>query len=270
MDQCDLRTLDHLKQMPNIAVSETTGYGHFVFAMNVGVPPFDNPDFRQAVKLSVDRDAILQTVFIGHGVVGNDNPISPSVKFAINPLPQNSYDPQRARALLKKAGLDGVEVELSAANAAFPGAIDAALLWQQHARKAGLNLKVVREPDDSYWDNVWLKKPFVASSWGGRPTCDWMFSAGYAADAAWNETAWKNPRFNQLLCAARSETEETRRAAMYAEMQQLVHDDGGLVNLLFNSNVDAHAKSLTHGRLASNWPMDGAKIAERWWFTPVG
>ena len=58
-----------------------------------------------------------------------------------------------------------------------------------------------REPDDGYWDNVWLKKPFVASYWSGRPTCDWMFTTAYAADAAWNDTFWKNPRFNELLVA---------------------------------------------------------------------
>jgi len=49
-------------------------------------------------------------------------------------------------------------------------------------------------------------------------------------------------------------------------MQQLVHDDGGLVNVVFNSFVDAHATTLAHGDTASNWPLDGMKIAERWWF----
>jgi peptide/nickel transport system substrate-binding protein len=93
-----------------------------------------------------------------------------------------------------------------------------------------------------------------------------MFSIAYAADAAWNETSWKNPRFNELLVAARAETDDTKRAGMYAEMQQLLHDDGGLVNLDFNSYVDAHSRALAHDEMASNWPMDGQKIAERWWF----
>ena len=43
----------------------------------------------------------------------------------------------------------------------------------------------------------------------------------------WNDTFWKNPKFNELLIAARSETDEAKRAAMYAEMQQILHDDGG-------------------------------------------
>ncbi|MER8440290.1 hypothetical protein NKH36_29405 [Mesorhizobium sp. M1312] len=49
-------------------------------------------------------------------------------------------------------------------------------------------------------------------------------------------------------------------------MQQLLHGDGGLVDLVFNSYVDAHTTALAHGEVASNWPMDGQKIAERWWF----
>lgn len=266
MDRCDLKTLDLLKQNPNIVVSETTGYGHYVFVMNVTAPPFDNLDVRTAIKHSLNREEIVEKVFLGHGTVGNDNPIAPTVKYAIDPQPRHAYDPEKVKSLLKKAGMENVEISLSVADAAFTGAVDAALLWEQHAKAAGMNLKVVREPNDGYWDNVWLKKPFVASYWGGRPTCDWMFSTAYAADAAWNDTFWKNPRFNELLLAARSETDDAKRAAMYAEMQQLLHDDGGLVNLVFNSYVDAHASNLAHGDLAANWPMDGMKIAERWWF----
>jgi peptide/nickel transport system substrate-binding protein len=53
---------------------------------------------------------------------------------------------------------------------------------------------------------------------------------------------------------------------MYAEMQQLVHDDGGAVVLVFNNFVDAHSKKLAHGEVAPNWEVDGLKLAERWWF----
>jgi peptide/nickel transport system substrate-binding protein len=267
LHRADLKTLDLLKQNPNVVIFEVTGYGHYIFVMNVTQPPFDNPDVRNAIKYSVNREEILAKVFQGHGTVGNDNPIAPTVKFAINPEPKHAYDPAKAKELLKKAGLDSLKVDLSVAEAAFTGATDSALLWQESAKAAGIDLNVIREPEDAYWDNVWLKKPFVASYWAGRPTCDWMFTTAYAADAAWNDTFWKNPRFNELLVAARAETDETKRAAQYAEMQQLVHDDGGLINLVFNSFVDAHSNTLAHGDVAANWPMDGMKVAERWWFT---
>ncbi len=66
---------------------------------------------------------------------------------------------------------------------AFGGSVDAALLYQEAAARAGIEIEVVREPNNGYWDNVWLKKPWCMSYWTGRPTEDWMFSQAYSADA---------------------------------------------------------------------------------------
>jgi peptide/nickel transport system substrate-binding protein len=92
-----------------------------------------------------------------------------------------------------------------------------------------------------------------------------MFTTAYAGDAAWNETFWKNPHFDEMLIKARAETDDAKRAAIYAELQQLVHDDSGQIVLVFNNFVSASSKSLGHGEVASNWENDGLKIAERWW-----
>ena len=63
----------------------------------------------------------------------------------------------------------------------------------------------------------------------------------------------------------RAELDDAKRAAIYAEMQQLVHDDGGVIVLVFNNFVTANSKKLAHGDVAPNWENDGLKIAERWW-----
>ncbi len=102
--------------------------------------------------------------------------------------------------------------------------------------------------------------------WSGRPTPDLMFTTAYAADAAWNETFWKNAKFNELLVAARSELDQAKRAAMYAEMQDLVADDGGVIVLMFYNYLGANSKAVAHGTIAPNWDVDGMKIVKRWWF----
>jgi peptide/nickel transport system substrate-binding protein len=265
--RCDLKTLDLLRKHPGIEILEVTGNGHYTLPMNVTVPPFDNADVRAALKYAIDREDIQQKVFLGHGTVGNDNPIAPTIKYAVDPKPVHSYDPEKSKFHLKRAGLESLKVELSAADAAFADAVDVGLLYREHAARAGIDINVVRESNDGYWDNVWLKKPWVASYWFGRATCDWMFTTAYAGDAAWNETFWNHPRFDELLLAARAEFDEENRAGMYAELQQLIHDDGGAIVLLFNSDVSAHSTRLSHAEVASNWVVDGLKLPARWWFT---
>ena len=149
--------------------------------------------------------------------------------------------------------------------------MDAALLYKDSAAKAGIDIEVVREPSDGYWSNVWNKKPWSACYWGGRPTEDWMFSSAYVRDTEWNDTAWVSgpggDRFNEIVVAARAELDDTKRAQMYAEAQQLVSDHGGAVIPMFANILGAIGKNVMHDeKIAANWENDGAKCAERWWF----
>ena len=163
--------------------------------------------------------------------------------------------------------MSNLKVDLSVAEAAFNGAVDAAVLYQQHAKAAGIDINVIREPDDGYWDNVWLKKSWCGGYWSGRPTCDWMFTTVYATGCGLERDALCQSASSRACCwSARSETDDKKRAGMYAEMQQLLHDDGGVIVLVFNNYVEANSKKLAHDAIAPNWEADGLKIAERWWF----
>ncbi|MEX2650508.1 MAG: ABC transporter substrate-binding protein [Alphaproteobacteria bacterium] len=268
MARCDLKTLHLLERNADLEITEVTGYGHYVLPMLVDVPPFDDVNVRMALKHAIDRQEIVDKIFLGHATAGNDSPIPPppSVPFAIDPQPRHSFDPDKAKSYLQKAGLSSLAVDLSVSDAAFEGAVDCGVLIKESAAKCGIDVNVVREPSDGYWDNVWRKKAWSASYWSGRPTIDWMFSTAYAADASWNETRWKHPRFNELLVQARAEQDQAKRAAMYAEMQQILHDDGGEVVLVFNNYVSANSRQLGHGKIGTNWEVDGYRLGERWWF----
>ena len=266
MDRVDLKTAHLLKRREGVKIAETSGTQHYTFTMRADTPPFDNNDVRLALKYAIDREAILKTILRGHGVLGNDHPIGQSNRYHAGNLPQRAYDPDKARHHLKKAGMEGLSVDLSAADAAFAGAVDAAVLYKEHAAKAGIGINVVREPDDGYWANVWMKKPYCAVYWGGRPTEDWMFSTAYAADANWNDSFWQHDRFNELLLAARAELDEKKRRGMYEEMQAIVRDDGGVLIPMFANYVMGLSDKIGHGQMAANWSMDGFKCTERWWF----
>lgn len=266
MNRCELKTVHLLKRSPGIQVVQTNGTKHYTIPMHTDVKPFDHNDVRLALKHAIDRQALLKTILRGYGTLGNDHPIGRSQRYYARDLPQREYDPDKAKFHLKKAGLDRLTVQLSASDAAYEGAVDSAVLYKEHASPAGINIEVVREPKDGYWENVWLKKPFCMCYWSGRPTSDWMFTTTYAADAPWNDTHFKHDKFNELLKAARAELDDGKRRQMYADMQLIVRDEGGTVIPMFASDVFAASDKLGFGEVAGNWELDGGKIAERWWW----
>ncbi len=266
MNRVDLKTANLLAKRPGLVLEEVTGTQHYTIPMNTTVPPFDDYDVRMALKLAIDREALVRTILFGHGRVANDHPIAPPNRYFAKDLEQRVYDPEKAKFHLKKAGMEGLKVDLSASNTPFEGGLDTAVLYREHAAKAGIDINVIREPNDGYWTNVWMVKPWSLSYWGGRPTEDWMFTVGYAAGGAWNETFWSNDRFMELLVAARAELDADKRAAMYAEMQELVRDDGGAVIPMYANYVDARSERVGHPEvIGSNWELDGWKLIDRWW-----
>lgn len=266
VDQVDLKTVKRIARVPNIVVEEGAGPLHYVFPMLSQTAPFDNPDLRRALKHAIDRDDMVKKILSGHGVVGNDHPIGPSYRYHAGDIEQNAYDPDKARHFMKKSGLGDITLNLSAADAAFAGAVDAAQLFQASAAKAGIKINVVREPNDGYWSNVWGKKPWVASYWGGYATADEMFSTGYAPGAAWNDTQWDHGRFNELMVAARAELDDARRREMYRDMQIILRDEGGTIVPMFANVVIARNSKIAHGGQQS-WlrALDGRRIIDRWW-----
>jgi peptide/nickel transport system substrate-binding protein len=266
ISRCDLKTVHLLARRPGVRVEEETGFLHYTAPMNTRVAPFDNNDVRLALKYAVDREQLLEKILKGHGTLGNDHPIAPSVPYHAD-LEQRVYDPDKAKFHLKQAGLDSLTVDFSAADAAFAGAVDGAVLMKEHAAPAGIDINILREPNDGYWSNVWMKKPWVACYWGGRPTQDWMFSQAYAEGANWNDTYWSHERFNKLLLEGRGELNATKRADIYREMQQILRDEGGVVVWAFANYVYAMSDKVQHGPdVAANWELDGGRYTERWWF----
>lgn len=266
IDKLDVKTIDRLTQQPGIEVTKVQGRQHYTFAMRTDTAPFDNRDVRQALKYAIDRQDILDKVLGGIGALGNDQPISPAYRYYDPDIQQTMYDPDKAKFHLKQAGMTNLRVPLSVADVAFQGAVDAGTLYREHAAKAGIEIDLIREADDGYWSNVWLKKPWCAIVWFGRGTEDWTFSLTYAADAPWNDTFWKNDRFNKLLLEARAELDQAKRRGMYFEMQQIVHDDGGAVIPVFAPFLEAHAPARVRpvAPLSSDAPLDGLRIVERW------
>ncbi|MCR9257745.1 MAG: ABC transporter substrate-binding protein [Alphaproteobacteria bacterium] len=264
--QVDLKTAALLGRNPNIVLDDVPSGSAITLPMFCDTAPFDNNDVRLALKYAINREDIVEKIMFGRASVGNDFHVSPGMPYWPD-IEQRTYDPDKAKFHLKKAGMENLSVSLSAADSVLPGAVDMCVLYSEHAKAAGIDLKVVREPNDGYWSDVWLKKPFVFVKWGARPTPDNMFTLAYKAGAAWNEARWENERFNELLLIAKAELDDAKRAEQYREMCQIARDDGGTIIPMFTNFTYARNKSVAHGgKLAASWELDGARGYHRWWF----
>ncbi|SFC79683.1 ABC transporter substrate-binding protein [Tropicimonas isoalkanivorans] len=266
IDKLDLKTVALLGRNAGVKIHSIAGPQYYSFAARADTAPLDDVNVRLALKHAINREELVEKILFGHGTVGNDQPIGPSYRFHNPDYEQTPYDPDKAKYYLQQAGLDGLTVKLSAADAAFPGAVDAAVLYQNAAGAAGIKIDVNRVPNDGYWSDVWLKHPFCAVYWGGRPTADQIFTTAYESGAAWNDSKWSNARFDELLVAARAELDEAKRREMYYEMQQIVSQDGGTVLPMFANFVFATNDKIVQGEFASNFDMDGERWMERWSF----
>ena len=264
INRVEPKIVDLVKRVPGVTIQNVSGRGHYVFIMHCNTAPFDNNDLRLALKYAMNREDMVEKILRGYGSVGNDFPINAAYPLFSDDIEQRAYDPDKAAFHFKKSGHDGA-VLLRTSDVAFPGAVDAAQLYQQSCAKAGITIDVKREPGDGYWSEVWNKQPFCESYWGGRPTQDQMYSTAYISTADWNDTRFLRPEFDQLIMQARAELDETKRKAMYRDAAVMVRDEGGLILPMFNDFIDASSdKVMGYEPHPAAELMDGYALAKCW------
>ncbi|HET7413881.1 MAG TPA: ABC transporter substrate-binding protein [Pararhizobium sp.] len=243
INRVEPKVVDLVKRIPGVTLRNDTGKGFYPFNMFCNTAPFDDNNVRMALKLAMDREQMLKQVLRGYGSVGNDFPINSTYKLFPDDIPQREFDIDKAKHYYKKSGHSG-PIVLRTSDVAFPGAVDAAQLYQQSCAKAGIQIDVKREPGDGYWSEVWNKKPFSESYWGGRATQDQMYSTAYISGADWNDTRFYNKNFDKLIAEARGERDQDKRKQMYHDAAMIIRDTGGLIVPFFNQWIDASGKGV--------------------------
>ena len=187
-------------------------------------PPFDDVRVRKALALSVDRQLLVDLVLEGLGRPAYDNILSPEFQYAID-TPVIAYDPDKARALLAEAGHpNGLKITMVASNRpAIRGQV--AIAIKEMARPAGFDIDVQAMPHDTYLANVWRKGNFYMAYWGMQPTEDATFNLLLTSKASYEDTAWFNEEFDNLVQQGRATADEGERRAIYAKAQEIMLRD---------------------------------------------
>jgi peptide/nickel transport system substrate-binding protein len=218
--------------------------GSFVpIVMRSDQPPFNNPLVRKALKLTLDRKAVLDNILGGNGVIGNDQSLPPNNPFHNPDVKAPTRDIAKAKQLLAQAGHpNGVKATLYTSDARV-GMLPLALLTQQMAKEAGFDINIQTVTWDVFLNTVWEKRPFYINNWFARPTTDTSITPFFTTrdkGGSLNDYFYSNPEVDRLLTSAQGELNAQKRKSLYGEAQRLIAEDGPAVIPFFKNNITAY------------------------------
>ncbi|MFF3942862.1 ABC transporter substrate-binding protein [Streptomyces phaeofaciens] len=196
------------------------------FAMKTDRAPFDDRRVREAFFLIADREELVAGALSGAGVIGNDL-FGKGYEYYADGLPQREQDLDRARALLKRAGAENLKVTLDTSQAAA-GFTEAAGIFRDQAKRAGVTIDVRTGGKDTYWADI-LDNGTLCSYRSGAMPIEAHISQRLLTDSTTNATKWRHKDFDALYRQAQSTRDPADRAAVYARMQRRLYTEGGFV-----------------------------------------
>jgi peptide/nickel transport system substrate-binding protein len=225
-------------------ISKTGGW--LPLCMAIDIPPFNDNRVRQAMRLIVDRPAMIEQVASGYGFVGNDL-YAPFDAGYDHSLPQRHQDIDQAKSLLKAAGHDKLTVDLHTTNGAA-GMVNTATIFKQQAAAAGVTINLHNDPN--YYGSQYLKLAFSVDFWGTRGYLN-QVQQGSLPNSPYNETHWPpksgtGSNFASLYNQALAATDSSKRIELEHEMQVLEYNNGGYIIPFFGDLIDGYSAKV-HG-----------------------
>ena len=219
-------------------VLNAAGGGWLTIIMAVDQEPFTDVRVRQAMRLIVDRQAMVDEVLGGYGRIANDlfSPLDPA--YIGDELPQREQDIPAAMALLEEAGMAGMEIDLFAPNdtAGLPEMIQS---FATMAAEAGVTVNPQVLDGGVYWGDEYLKRTFATDFWGTRGFLP-QVAASELPTAPYPDTHWppEGSTFIEDYNAAVAEVDLEKRKVITDKMQTELYETGGLIIPFFQNQLD--------------------------------
>jgi len=232
-----------IRSNPNMRVLNSPTGAWQPFTMRIDAAPFDDVKVRQAMRLLVDRKQMIQQVLSGYGSVANDLYARYDPMYASD-LAQRNQDLEQAKSLLKSAGKEGLSVEL-VTSPVFNGVVEAAQVFAEQAKGAGVNVKVRKVDTGTFYDpDKYLKWPFAQDFWASRVYLA-QVAQGDLPNSPFNETHWGKGKFESLINQARGTVDEAKRKEILHQAQQMQYDQGGYIIPYFSNIIDAYSSKVS-------------------------
>ncbi len=242
--QVGFDTLPMLESIEGVTILESLQSIYPIFAMHITDKPFDDLRVRQAFKHAIDRVALHKAMMQGRGRIGNDQPIGPGSPYwaDIQPL---AYDVEKAKQLLHEAGYpDGIAITLAAADTGGPRVVDAAIVIQEMVKAVGITMTIEKVPVSTFYAEKFMQAPFFTSWWPAYSEPDGILPLSYVTQGVYNLSGWSTPRVDDLVAAGRGERDAEQRKAVYAEVQAIISEEGGVIIPYFAPYLQAIRSNL--------------------------
>ena len=233
---------------PKLKLSAALSLGYEGITINIGNdknkgPLSQSAKVRQALDLSIDREAINQVVYNGEFVPGNQwvNPEHPYYQKA---YPVRTRDIAKAKALLKEAGITGpITVDLMVPKNVERETV--AQVIQSMAAEAGFDLKIrVTEFATALKQAEAGEYQALVLEWSGRTDPDGNSYIFHKTKAPQNYSAYSNPDVDKALDDARLVTDMAQRKSIYEKMTKSILEDEPIIYIYHRKNLIAHTTKL--------------------------
>jgi dipeptide transport system substrate-binding protein len=228
-----------LKTDAKISVINAPGMNVGYLAMNVTKKPFDNILVRKAVNHALNRQAYIDAIFLGNAKVAK-NPLPPTIWSYNDAVKDYDYNPEKAKELLKQAGLaGGFETEMwtmPVSRPYIPNGKKLGEMMQADLAKVGIKVKLVSFDWPTYLSKSKMgEHTLVQFGWtgdNGDPDNFLNMLLGCASVASGsNYSRWCNKAFNDLMVDAKKNTDQKKRIEMYKKAQVIFKEEAPWVTL---------------------------------------
>ncbi|MFQ6325342.1 ABC transporter substrate-binding protein [Nocardia sp. CWNU-33] len=214
-----------------------------VIAMRTSDGPFADPRVREALRLAVDRPAMVAQVLSGYGSVAND--ILGTADPTFDPsIAQRKRNVDRAKQLLADAKFDTGKTYPLVTKQEAAGEVESAKVFASQAKDIGLNIEVVVQEANAFYDDTWLKAPFYTVNWGTNDSVMFFASKVMSSRTKWNETGFKDAEFDKAYADALAAPAGAKFTEASKAIQQIQYDRGGYIVWGMADGIDVASRSV--------------------------
>jgi len=258
-----------LQREPAVQIMRGPGTRLAYMAFNLRDPILKDVRVRQAIAYAIDRQALIH--YLWRDSARPAATVLPPESWAFDAnVKQYPHDPDRARQLLDAAGYsatDGIRFHLTMKTSTEESSRAMAAVFQQQLREVGIALNIRSFEAATFFSDVTHGEFQVYSlRWLGAnedpDICEYAFDSARIIPNGANRQFYRNPRVDQLIAKAGSETDQNIRKQDYAQIQEILSEDLPYVDLWYFDNVMVYSKRVRNLQLNPSGNYDFLKTAE--------